>query len=79
MIIGVVATVVYVVFLFPIGCDGGNAPDWDCSSPLGRPTFSVEDFGLNNALDMNPPILIGLLVGLITWWILGPFRRDESG
>jgi hypothetical protein len=45
---------------------------------LGTPAFSVEDFGLDNTLDVIPPMLVGLLVGLITWWLLGLSRRTTD-
>ena len=78
VITGVVVTMGYVLFLFPIGCRDGGGPDWDCTSPMGTPTFSVEDFGLDNTLDVIPPILFGLFVGLITWWLLGLVRHSPT-
>jgi uncharacterized membrane protein YqiK len=45
---------------------------------MGTPAFSVEDFGLDNTLVMIPPIMVGLLVGLITWWLLALVRRSPT-
>jgi hypothetical protein len=81
VITGVVATVVSFLFLVPAGCnEPGGVPSWErCTSFLGTPAFSVEDFGWDNTLDLIQPVLVGLLVGLITWWLLGLSRSSDDG
>lgn len=78
---GIVGTVVSFFFLVPAGCnEEGGVPSWErCSSFVGTPAFSVEDFGWDNALDVTQPILVGLLLGLITWWLLGTFQGSDDG
>ena len=81
MIAGFAAAIAYFVFLTPSGCnEGGGTTSWErCTSLLGTPAFSVVDFGLDATLDVVPPVLIGLLVGLITWWLLDLYRPEGSG
>lgn len=81
MIAGVVATVVSFLFLVPSGCtEEAGVPSWEqCTSFLGTPAFSVEDFGWDGTLNVLQPILVGLLVGLIIWWLSGPSRSSDDG
>ena len=74
VITGVMAAVVAFLFLVPSGCtDQGGVPSWErCTSFLGTPAFSVEDFGWDTTLNLVQPILIGLLVGLLVWWASRP-------
>ena len=81
VIAGVVAAIVYFLFLTPSSCsDIGGVPSWErCTSWLEMPAFSVEDFGLNATLNVIPPVLVGILVGLITWWLLDLYRPEDIG
>lgn len=78
VIIGVLAVVGAYMFLFPTGCavvDGLSS--WErCITVLGNPAFSLSDWGLVPEFDMLIPLATGLLVGGITWWLLG--RRDTD-
>lgn len=80
VIAGVAATVAYFLLVLPSGCnDVGGAPSWErCITVLGTPAFSVEDFGWDNNLEAVPLLLIGLLVGLGTWWALGAATKDAD-
>jgi len=77
--VGALAMVGWFLLLTPSGCnEEGGVSSWErCTSWLGTPAFSVEDFGLDNTLDVIAPLLVGLLVGLITWWLLGLTRRSK--
>jgi hypothetical protein len=81
VITGAVATVVAFLFLVPAGCnDVGGVPTWErCTSFLGTPAFSVEGFGWDNTLDVIQPVLVGLLVGLITWGLMGLSSSSGDG
>lgn len=76
VIAGVVATIVFFPLLVPSGCsEEAGVPSWEqCTSFLGTPAFSVADFGWDGTLDVIQPILVGLLVGLVVWWLSRPDR-----
>ena len=80
VVTGLAATVAYYLFVLPSGCnDGGGVPSWErCITVMGTPAFSVEDFGWSNDLDGIPLILIGLVIGSITWWALGAGTKDAG-
>ena len=42
----------------------------------GTPAVSVEDLGLDNTFDILPPLLIGVLVGLVAWWAMAEVTDD---
>lgn len=71
VITGVVATVVSFLFLVLAACnDVGGVPSWErCTSFLRTPVFSVEDFGWDGVFNLIQPVLVGLIVGSITWWL----------
>lgn len=68
-----------VLFVFPSGCnDVGGVSSWDrCITPMGTPAFSVEDWGWDSTLNVVPPVVAAVLVGLLVWAILG--RISASG
>lgn len=68
-----------VVFVMPTGCgDVGGAPSWErCTTMLGTPAFSVEDFGLNNTFDIVLPLLAGVVAGVGLWYALGRLEQDD--
>ena len=76
--VGAAAFVAGLLFLIPSGCaDVGGMSSWDrCWTVVGGPAFSVEDWGLNGTLDILVPLAVGLLSGLIAWWLLG--RRNSE-
>lgn len=81
MIAGVVGAIVYSYALIPSGCNegGGGQSSFDrCITYLGTPAFSVEDFGWDASLNVIPPLAFGLIVGLVTWWLLG-LREQSDG
>jgi len=47
-----------VLFVFPYACnDGGGVSSWDrCSTPMGTPALSVEDWGWHAQLNVVPPV-----------------------
>jgi hypothetical protein len=69
---GIVALVAYVLFLFPSGCnDIGGVSSWGrCTSPMGLPAFSLEDFGLDANFTIILPLLTGVIVGFCVWWLI---------
>ena len=71
--VGVAAMLVAVFVLAPAGCDDmGGVPSWErCTTFIGTPAFYVEDFGWISTLNWVQPVLVGLLVGLITWGLAG--------
>jgi hypothetical protein len=78
VVMGVVAFVGGLVFLFPIGCaDVGGMSSWErCSTVMGNPAFSVSDWGFAIQFDLLIPFAVGLLVGGATWWLLA--SRDTG-
>lgn len=66
-----------VVFVFPSGCnDGGGVSSWErCTTPIGTPAFSVEDWGWDSTLNVVPPVVAAALVGFLVWVLL---RRSEA-
>lgn len=75
----VVVFVVAFLFLMPWGCaDVGGVSSWDrCTSAMGTPAFSVEDWGLDSNLNALIPFVLGLLVGIVTWWFGRPKHPDR--
>jgi len=78
VILGLVAFVVGYMFLFPTGCnEPGGVSSWErCVTVMGNPAFSLSDWGLANQFDILIPLAVGILVGGVTWWLLGP-RTDR--
>jgi hypothetical protein len=72
-ILGVVAFVGAYVFLFPSGCDEvDGVPSWErCTTLVGTPAFSLTDWGLDNTFDILIPLVVGVLAGGLSWWLLG--------
>jgi hypothetical protein len=75
---GVVAFLVAFLFLIPWGCaDVAGLSSWErCTSAMGTPAFSVEDWGLDSNLNILIPVVSGLLVGTVTWR-LGGLRHPD--
>lgn len=69
MALAALATAAAFLFLTPAGCNEvGGVPSWErCTTILGTPAFSVEDLGLDNTFDILPPLIIGVLVGVVAW------------
>ena len=78
--IGVAAFIGGYVSVFPSGCtDEGGVSSWErCTSLIGTPAFSLTDWGLDNQLDILIPLVVGVLAGGITWWLLG-LRKAGRG
>jgi NhaP-type Na+/H+ or K+/H+ antiporter len=72
LVTAALATAGTYLFLVPAGCnDIGGVSSWQrCVSAMGTPAFSVEDWGLDATLNVLSPLLIGIAVGLITWWAI---------
>lgn len=66
-----------VLFVFPSGCnDIEGVSSWErCTTPMGTPGFSVEDWGWDSTLNIVPPLLAAVLVGFLVWAILGRQKR----
>lgn len=62
------------------GCaDVGGVSSWErCTSAMGTPAFSVEDWGLDSTLNILIPVVSGLLVGFVTWWLARSRNPDRS-
>ncbi len=77
---GIVAFLLAYLFLMAWSCnDVGGVPSWQrCSSVMGTPGFSVEDWGLDNDLNTLIPIVPGVVVGVGVWWLSGRRRSDDS-
>jgi hypothetical protein len=76
---GVVAFLAAFLFLMPWGCgDVGGVSSWErCTSAMGTPAFSVEDWGLDLSLSILIPLVSGLLVAVVTWWLWRPRHADR--
>ena len=76
---GVAALLVAFLFLMPWGCaDVGGVSSWErCTSAMGTPAFSVEDWGLDSNLNILIPVVSGLLVAIVTWWLGGLRHADR--
>jgi hypothetical protein len=68
-----------LLFLMPWGCaDVGGVSSWErCTSTMGTPVFSVEDWGVDSNLNIFVPVVPGLLVGIGTCW-RGRMRRSDG-
>ena len=66
---GVVAFLATFFFLMPWGCaDVGGVSSWErCTTAIGTPAFSVEDWGLDSNLNILIPVFSGLVVGFGAW------------
>jgi hypothetical protein len=74
IVIGIVAFIAAVLFLFPTGCaEVEGMSNWErCTTWVGTPAFSLTDWwSLNNQFDIVLPLFVGGLAGLIAWWLLG--------
>jgi NhaP-type Na+/H+ or K+/H+ antiporter len=78
--IGVVAFVGSYLFLFPSGCDDiGGVSSWErCITAIGTPAFSLTDWGLDNKFDILIPLVVGVLAGVVTRWLLGLRNSDRT-
>ena len=80
MAIGIVAFVAAYVFLFPTGCAAvGGVPSWErCVTVIGTPAFSLTDWGIDNTFDILIPLVVGVLVGVVTSWLLRSANSDRT-
>ena len=71
-ILGGIATIAYLLYLFPEGCaDVDGVSSWDrCTSPMGTPAFSLEDFGLDANFTIILPLLTGVIAGFCVWFLI---------
>lgn len=73
--IGVAAFIGLVLFVFPSGCaDVAGMSSWErCTTFIGTPAFSFTDWdwGHDNKFDIFVPLVLGVLAGGVTWWLLG--------
>lgn len=78
--VGVVGFVGAFLFLMSWSCDDiGGVSSWErCMTLMGTRGFSVVDWGLSDNLDALIPIVVGLLAGAITWWLLGLRKPDPA-
>ena len=77
--IGVAAFIGGYVFVFPSGCaDVDGISSWErCTTLIGTPAFSLTDWGLDNKFDILIPLVMGVLAGGVTWWLL-ELRNSSS-
>ena len=80
VVIGVVAFVGGLLFLFPMGCaDVGGMSSWErCSTVMGNPAFSLSDWGFAIQFDILIPLAVGLLAGGVTWWLFASRDTDTT-
>jgi hypothetical protein len=79
--VGVLAFIAAYLFLFPTGCnDGGGMTSWErCVTVMNTPAFSLTDWwDLNNQFDILIPLAVGVLAGLVSWWLLGSRSSTSS-
>lgn len=71
--IGVATFIGSYVFVFPSGCaEVEGMSSWErCTTLIGTPAFSLTDWGLDNQFDILIPLVVGVLAGGVTWWLLG--------
>jgi hypothetical protein len=56
---GVASLLAAFLFLMPWGCGDGEVSSWKrCTSAIGTPAFSVEDWGLDTNLNILIPVCI---------------------
>jgi hypothetical protein len=72
-ILAVVAFVGAYLFLFPSACaEVDGMPSWErCTTLAGTPAFSLTDWGLDNMFDILIPVVVAVLAGGLSWWLLG--------
>jgi hypothetical protein len=76
-LVGVAALLVAFLFLMPWGCADVEVSSWErCTSAMGTPAFSVEDWGLDSNLNVLIPVVSGLLFSIVTWWLGGLKHAD---
>ena len=80
VIVGIVTFIGAYFSLFPTACKAvDGVPSWErCISPMGFPAFSLMDWGLDNTFDILIPLTVGVLFGLISWWLLGLRDSDHA-
>ena len=78
MLAGIAGFLLPWLFLMAWACnDVGGVPSWErCSTIMGTPGFSVEDWGLDNDLNGLIPIVSGLFFSTFTLWLGRPRRID---
>jgi hypothetical protein len=71
---GVVVFLATFFLLMPWGCaDVDGVSSWErCTTAMGTPAFSVEDWGLDSNLNSLIPVVSGLVVGFGAWLLSRP-------
>lgn len=79
-IVGVIVFALAVVFLLPTGCnEQGGVPSWErCTTMMGTPAFSVNDFGFANQFDILIPLGLAFLTGVITWFVVAAANEERA-
>jgi hypothetical protein len=79
-IVGVIVFALAVMFIMPTGCnEEGGVPSWErCTTMMGTPAFSVNDFGLANQFDILVPLLVGVLAATITWFVVTAANAERA-
>jgi len=77
---GVVAFLLAFFFLMAWGCgDTDGVSSWErCTTAMGTPAFSVEDWGMASNLNILIPVVSGLVVGIGAWWLSRPRNSDGT-
>ncbi len=80
-VVGVLSFVAAYVLIFPSSCDDvEGVPSWErCSSLMGLPAFSLQDWGLDNTFDIAIPLVGGLVGATLAWWLLGRTGHARDG
>ena len=80
IVAGLAALIAAFLFLMAFSCnDVGGISSWErCSTAVGTPGFSVEDWGLDANLNLLIPVIVGLAVGVVAWWLTGLQTSDPN-
>ena len=79
-IVGVIVFALAVMFLMPTGCaDVAGVPSWErCTTMMGTPAFSVNDFGLANQFDILVPFGLAIVASLVTWFVVTAANEERA-
>lgn len=80
-VVGSLSFVAAYVLIFPSGCaDVEGVPSWErCSSLVGLPAFSLQDWGVDHAFDIVIPLAVGLTGAALARWLLGRTGHPRDG
>ena len=81
VVAGLAAAIAAFLALMPWGCvDVDGVPSWErCTSALGTPAFSVEDWGFDSSLNILVPVVALLVVGFVAWLFGTATNSDGAG